>query len=345
MIARIYKFFVVFLLLAVSNRGYAQDVHFSQFNMSPLTLNPGETGNFVGDCRVVNNLRQQWKAIGIPYQTLDLSYEKQLYLGEHHLTAGLILVHDRSGDAELTLNKFYLTASYHRNILGQGLHAGMQIGYVKKSFSMDALTFPNQFDITQGMFVNDNPSLPNNEQSYGLGESLSYLDANAGIVWTGHFNKFRPEAGIALFHFIFPKETFFDNGDNHLKPRTVIHGQGIYDINETWYGRPKLLYMLTRKASDVVVGADLGYKLGTNKYKIKSIYAGANYRDGFWRNKDAMIAVGGIEFNRVDIGLSYDVNISGLKIATQKHGALEFSFIYRCKSSQPPKITIPCDRL
>ncbi|MCI5059058.1 MAG: hypothetical protein MRY83_23295, partial [Flavobacteriales bacterium] len=37
------------LCMLISFDSGAQDIHFSQFNNSPLSLNPAETGNFKGD--------------------------------------------------------------------------------------------------------------------------------------------------------------------------------------------------------------------------------------------------------------------------------------------------------
>ena len=39
----------------------AQDIHFSQFYASPLTLNPAMTGFVNGDCRAGVIYRNQWK--------------------------------------------------------------------------------------------------------------------------------------------------------------------------------------------------------------------------------------------------------------------------------------------
>ncbi|MCB0396764.1 MAG: PorP/SprF family type IX secretion system membrane protein [Flavobacteriales bacterium] len=336
--------FFLFVYLLISPRVFSQDVHFSQFYASPLTLNPAETGNFVGDCRLANNYRQQWKELGIPYRTLSLSYERQLFLKDQHFSAGIILVHDKSGDAKLTGNKMYLSAGYHKRVWGHTIHMGLQAGYIMKSFSIDALSFPNQWDNSLGQFNSSDPSLPNNENAQGIGPSLSYFDLNAGIGWTKRFNKFQPEVGAAFFHINHPRETFFSTG-NRLKHRTTYYICGRFDVSNRIYLRPTLLFMSTVNAQDAVLGGLAGYNVGENKYKIKSLFVGGLFRDGIKRNMDAGIATMGVQFNRVDVGLSYDINISSLEVYTNNKGALEFSIIYRCKSSVPSKLAIPCDRL
>ena len=57
---------------------FAQDIHFSQFNNSPLNLNPAQTGLFNGDWRFVGNLRNQWSSVPVPYRTFSLSTDTTL---------------------------------------------------------------------------------------------------------------------------------------------------------------------------------------------------------------------------------------------------------------------------
>ena len=70
-----------------------------------------------------------------------------------------------------------------------------------------------------------------------------------------------------------------------------------------------------------------------NNNKIKNVYAGILYRDGFSRNNDAVIPVIGFTYNQFDVGFSYDVNISDFgraanTNATNNFGGPEFSLIY-----------------
>ncbi|HQQ95111.1 MAG TPA: type IX secretion system membrane protein PorP/SprF, partial [Bacteroidia bacterium] len=47
----------------------AQDVHFSQYYFSPLSLNPANTGNYDGNYRFFGNYRSQWREISEAYDT------------------------------------------------------------------------------------------------------------------------------------------------------------------------------------------------------------------------------------------------------------------------------------
>ena len=98
------------------------------------------------------------------------------------------------------------------------------------------------------------------------------------------------------------------------------------------------------KATDMLLGANIGYNLPENNDKIVAVYAGSFVRDGVKRNTDAYVIVAGIMFKNMDVGLSYDVNISDLNVATDNRGGFEISLIYTGINTTPDKITIPCDR-
>ena len=54
----------------------AQDVHFTQYFTSPLTLNPAMTGLVADDLRFSGNYRQQWASVSPnPYITGSMSFD------------------------------------------------------------------------------------------------------------------------------------------------------------------------------------------------------------------------------------------------------------------------------
>lgn len=330
-------FFISYFLFLISS-SFSQDIHFSQFYASPLTLNPAETGNYHGDWRLMNNFRSQWKAIGIPFRTISLGYDRQIFIGKERLSGGIILVNDQSGDEKLIVNKFFLSTAYHKTLGKSTFHLGIQGGYVMKSYNTSKMTFPNQFDKSKGEFIN---SLPNNEKT--LGDQSSYVDLNGGIIWTGNFGKFQPEIGFSVFHLTQPKETFIGK-NNKLPMRNVIHYGGKIDLNDKLFLMPNIFYMNHSSANDLLAGSNIGIKLKENGPKIKSVFFGPLFRSGISRNSDAFIAIFGVNFLQLDLGISYDVNISTLKSSTRNRGAFEFSLIYTGMTTRVAKITTPCDR-
>lgn len=86
----------------------AQDIHFSLFDLNPLTLNPANTGMMEGDWRLANSYRTQWRAIGDPLNTFGVSYDQQLYALPYNLSAGVVFTSDKSGGIELTENRILI---------------------------------------------------------------------------------------------------------------------------------------------------------------------------------------------------------------------------------------------
>ncbi len=325
-------------LIAFTLNGYAQDIHFSQFFSSPLSLSPAFTGNHDGDWSVMNNFRSQWKTVSTPYKTTSIGYDRNFYYYNEKISAGIYVVDDKSGSALLTVNKIYLSGAYHKTIKGNTFHFGIQPGFVIKSYGKDGLTLPDQFDMTTGYF---NSGLSTGEAA--LGENLSYFDFNMGGAWSKRFRKLEPMVALSFFHLFTPTEAFADS-ENNLPVRTVLYGNVKYDLAKKLTLEPHLLYMRHKKADEFLLGSNVVYKLNKNSFDIKSVYVGFFYRDGLNLKVDAFYPVVGMKINKFDLGFSYDFNMSPLKVATNYKGAIEFSLIYTGASSLLPKVTIPCDR-
>jgi type IX secretion system PorP/SprF family membrane protein len=316
----------------------SQDIHFSQFYASPHTLNPAETGNYDGDWRIMNNHRRQWAAITPPYSTTTIGYDKQFYRSNDKISAGGIFINDKSGDGKLLVNKFFLSGAYHKQFGGHNLSAGLQAGYVMKSFSAQALSFPDQWNSNNGQF---DTSLPTGDNS--LSQQSNYADFNAGVLWGTKMNSFEPYAGISFFHLSSPKETFL-NGNEKISIRQNFHGGAKIILNEKFYLQPDFQFIGQKKANNMLSGFNIGYVLPDSE-TIKTIYGGTFFRNGISRNSDAFIITSGLKYKNFLLGLSYDINISDLKLATRNKGAIEFSLIYIAPSSLLNKITVPCERM
>ena len=323
-------------MFLLSTSVFSQDIHFSQFYYSPLSLNPAHTGHFDADWRISNNYRTQWSSIGTPYNTISLGFDKIFRYHGQKISAGIYFINDKSGNVNLSVNKIFLSGSYITNINGHNLQAGLQIGLVAKSFGLNA-SYPSQFDNNIGEFNNQ---LPSNETA--LNENLNYADVNLGFMWSKRFGRIVPEVGYTFFHINNPKEHFSDR-DNNLPIRHVFHAGTKINLNPIIFIKPRILYMNHKSAGDMIIGANFGYNLPVNAYKIKSIFMGPHIRT-ILQKTDAMIFAAGLNFENMDIGVSYDINVSSLNVATNNRGAFEISFIYRSKNYAPNKVAIPCDR-
>jgi hypothetical protein len=95
---------------------YAQDVHYSQFMNAHVFLNPSQTGLYDGSWRFSNSYRQQWTAIHPPFISNALAYDQQIIEKADKLSAGGLLIYDKSGDLKFTVAKILISAAYHKTI-------------------------------------------------------------------------------------------------------------------------------------------------------------------------------------------------------------------------------------
>ncbi|NCP46666.1 MAG: type IX secretion system membrane protein PorP/SprF, partial [Flavobacteriales bacterium] len=69
------KYSILLIVISTVNLFAQQDVHFSQFFSSPLTLNPANAGIYNGDLRAIMNYRSQWGSISEPFVTMAASVD------------------------------------------------------------------------------------------------------------------------------------------------------------------------------------------------------------------------------------------------------------------------------
>tara|TARA_B110000211_G_C14051117_1_gene541272 strand:- start:966 stop:1979 length:1014 start_codon:yes stop_codon:yes gene_type:complete len=332
---------LLFILLISSGGLKAQDIHFTQWMFSPLNLNPGETGRFDGDYRIVGNFRSQWAAImEKQYKTFGVSYDRIFKVYNQEISAGITFANDRSSIGDLMQNKLQVSGGYSKNIKGNRFSGGIQLGLLHKGIDPNAYSYPVQWDTDKGEF--------SNSVGIGNGEIFSQtndymFDLNFGVGWGRQFgDKLYPEIGLAWFHVNTPEESFL--GDhNDLTLRHVYNLKINYKLSDKIVIAPNALYMYQIKGQDLVLGALAKMKVQDHKTKIDQVFAGINYRDGFNRNYDAMNLIIGAKRQEWQVGISYDINVSDLSSVTHYRGAFELSVIYIAKSSEPSIFIVPCD--
>ena len=159
----------------------AQDIHFSQFYFSPLSLNPANTGNYKGDYRLFGNYRSQWRDISKAYNTFSAGGDFNIYPSNQNVSGGLIFINDRSG-GNLQVMKIMPSAAIHKKIAGYNLHFGIQPGVVIKTIDFYAHSYPNQLNWNSGKFDN---TLPNTETN--VSQRFTYFDLNTGLAASKRF--------------------------------------------------------------------------------------------------------------------------------------------------------------
>lgn len=335
------KFYVILLAaLMYSARVKSQDIHFSQYYASPLTLNPALTANINGDFRVAANYRMQWYTIPTlnsvaPYQTYQVSFDMPILrqrLGNDAFGFGGMFYTDKAGDGALTTFSFMASVAYHKAIDRYGhcrLSFGLQAGVVSEQVNINNLVFESQLNQGGGFF---DPTLPNGE-NYFNNKPIIYPDVNAGALWSQAVKeKFRYYVGFAMDHLSRPDISFYtDEPASRLDYRYNIHLGGEIYLNRdnTLSLNPAFLFMLQGNATEYDPGLALNYEMTDNF----TLFGGLWYRVG-----DAVIPNIGAEYQNFRLGFSYDVNYSTLSTSSHAQGAVELSLVYIHKKEKPGKI-------
>lgn len=311
--------FFGFSHLIFINCSIAQDIHFSQFYFSPLSINPAQTGFFNADIRGAANYRNQWNFLPFPYNTYSASADMQIthniFLIDTRVSGGIYFYGDKAGSGNIGSSAVMLSSAYHK-FFDKGtknLSFGLQAGVAQIGFDPTVLTFGDQI-------VNSSSSTIESFSS----TNIKYLDINTGVLWNMiPSERLNIYAGLALFHLNRPKINFVNtSAENNLSRRVIVHGGSAFQINSLFDILPTFIYMKQDAAHELNVGTALRYKLDLQR----AVRFGPWYR--YWRNSDAITFMTGLDYYNFNFGISYDVNISLLKNVSKGKGAFEFSVIY-----------------
>jgi len=318
----------VSLTVLMAGSALAQDVHFTQYFTSPLTLNPAMTGLVAEDLRFSANFRTQWSAVSSnPYTSGTASFDIATLKGKlpegDALGLGLLLQYDKSGTGSLTNTTAGLSLAYHKAFGHdrlQHISIGFQGYYVQKSIYFQKLTFGDMFNANTGAF--DKASL----ESFQKVE-LGYVDFNGGLMYSGRVaDHVTAYIGYSYYHLTQPVESFL--AENHqIHSRSTGYMGGSFEMNENTVLYASALYQEQASATEVLLGSAVGFVLNPGhdaEYQKNTIF----YVGGWYRYGDAVAPYVGIEWSKMRLGVSYDVNVSSFSPATGGAGAYEISLIY-----------------
>jgi len=128
-----------------------QDLHFSQFNFSPLNQNPANTNFFDGDYRLVGNYKNQWPTVPVRFNTVSLSVDMNFITLKNNdrIGGGILFFFDKAGDSRFTSLNGGLSFSYIKSLdknFQNAISLGVQVGIISKTFDYTKLTFDNQWN-------------------------------------------------------------------------------------------------------------------------------------------------------------------------------------------------------
>lgn len=313
------------LLTAIPIQVKAQDIHFSQFFEAPLLRNPALAGIFSGDIRFQAVYRTQWNSVTVPYQTGSLNGEYKLPVGtkDDFLTIGGQILYDKAGTVALTSTHILPSLNFHKSLRSDKnmyLSMGFMAGWVQRRIDRSRLTTNSQYDGT-----GYNPGLADGETF--LKNNYSYFDGSVGMSFNSQVGQSEDNnifLGLAYHHFNKASKVSFYGAPNEMTPKWVGSVGVRFGINEYGYFTIQGDHSQQGSYRETIGGALYTWKLDDMDDPKYQLHAGA-----FLRWKDAFIPVVKVEVRPLSIAVSYDVNISPLKTASQGRGGLEVSITYQ----------------
>ncbi|MCX7728025.1 MAG: type IX secretion system membrane protein PorP/SprF [Bacteroidia bacterium] len=315
----VFLFFIVFTLPS-------QDIHFSQYNGSPLNLSPALCGMYDGDYRLNAIFRSQWQAVPVPYTTISLSAEGKYQVPKVNktLSLGLVFNNDRAGDAIYSQNQIFLNAAYLQKLNRDStllLNTAFGVGYSNTAFNYNRMSFDSQFDGLQY-----NTSAPTNENFYRT--SLHYFDMQAGLALKYLINqKVFIQYALSFFHLNNPVVTYYANTSSRIDKKVSNYLMLQYPLGQKLFILPELLLNFQGKYKEILPGTQLAYLIN----HLEDIYGRAGV---YWRARDAVVLRIGLDYQTTFIGMSYDINTSKFVAATNSRGGFEMYIIHILKKKK-----------
>lgn len=341
------------IVAAMLNSGsaQAQDVHFTQFDASPLTLNPANTGAFNGEVRASAVYRDQWRSIrnadgDAAFKTIAVSVDMPIIRDisvDDYLAAGIQLYKDEAGDGNLSNMTALLSVAYHKFLGEDGkkvLTVGLQGGYTQKNLDLSKLYFGDEY--LEGVWQQGTSA----EWGWLQTKTSNYV-INAGINYSQQVgDRFGFAVGAGVNNINQPLESFDRRtaaADVGLGLRYTGQLGAIIGINDKFSLKPAILLQSQQTAMELIAGNEFNLKVG-EEFDVPT--ATAIFAGVWYRYQDAVMVTAGLEYKGFRVGVAYDYNTSGLKSATNNNGGFEIAIRYIAPSPLDfaRKLLYPCSR-
>lgn len=328
---------LIFMLFALflTQESKAQDIHYTQMDLAPLSFNASQTGQYEGTFRIGGIYRDQWSSvIANQFITPSIYIDAPILSfggGKHWLGAGAVLVYDQAGTVTLKNTSIMGSLAAHFSLDAEGktiLSVGGQGGIVQKR--VDAKEALTQNGIITGGTDPDVNLITKDNVTYG--------DFNAGVSLKSQLNKdLKLSLGFSSAHISQPNYSTFVSSVNvsdkeKKQPiRYIAQGELEAALTPKWTLTPRVLYQTTQSLQEVMVQAVGGYHFTPEKDVTLKLGAG-------YRLEDAAAILLGFDYKGFKIGAAYDVNVSDLSKVSKNRGGFELGAAYIAKINREPVV-------
>ncbi len=327
-----YRWTAIAICLISAFPASGQDVHLSQFILNPMTYNPGNTGMANTDLRSSLSYRNQWAGIAA-FTTYKASIDGHIKVKKNSgvlLTLGACLYKDVAGDHQMgTFNANLFAGSIVPLNPNNDISVGISAGFFQNSIVPGTMIWDNQY--VNGQY---NPALPSGEildfspstsPDFGAGVTYRYRRQTGNLFSNDNFSM---RFGMGVMHLNRP-HIGFSQTEDRLPVKISAQGDATVGLVHTNLGfRPGFFFSRQGLYQEMVAGTYWSALLREASRRTGFIYntrfsLGTHYRVG-----DAFIPSILWEVSGYKLGVSYDVNVSGLTRATAGKGGVEITFVY-----------------
>jgi len=284
----------------------AQDMHFTNYQITPTYFNPALVGNFSGTVRAGLLFRDQHElssnVASSPYRTFSLGVDLPVIFGfkkNHWVGAGLLIMRDNVGlgsNNEIGTGN-PLSQSWSRFVPGIAYHIGMD-KKMKNVFSVGVQYGATSIGLSGTDFYTENRYTGNadaDQTTYSNagndGLNGSYGSINIGITYKSQVSKTTSYIiGAGVMHLQNPEVNLFGRNGT-INRRINAHGLLRREVNKQFTIEPALYLSiagpqsniqgqfrteyLLKKKGDTALISGLGYRLGD----AAQLLTGARYKD------------------------------------------------------------------
>ena len=333
-------------IITISSTVQSQDIHYSQFQNAPFTINPALTGIFKGDVRFMTNIRSQWEAVPVSYRTVTMAADMQFidqYYKDGFFSGGITFNYDYAGDSRFNWTNLGLTGSYTKK-LNPYVYAsiGLQGSVNQSAFNVSDLSFDVQYNSDRGVY---DPSAPISENFSNTSNTFMDFGAGFNLRFQGHDNndmvdrlekRSKLDVGIGLGHVFGPNMSFTQGTNLPLSMRVSPYFLGTVQVAENIdivaNGLAQFQNPYNEYLGMVAGKVHINRKLGSQF----AIQLGLGYRfNEQFEFGDAYIPQLHVDYNNWSLGFSYDINVSDFEVATDGRGGPELALRYVIMKVKP----------
>lgn len=319
----------------------AQDAHFSQSYVSPMTLNPAMTGLIDGKYRISGIYRDQWRAIvDQPFTTFSISGDFKFQANDggqsknpDYFGVGIGFVSDKVGLVDFSTNAIAISTGYHKALgkaLNQYLSVGAQFSINQRNVNFEHLNFQDEFDGIQFFDQQTAENLPANNFGYG--------DFAIGIHYSMSPSKYMNLfLGTSLYHATSPRivfqtdetsSTFSDGFQVKHYKKLQIHGGFSYEMAGGMSLIPRMVLSKQGPHTEVLLGSNVKFNDPTKSTGVQFGIWGRAVDNFNGQSLESVILAFGVDFSGAILGLSYDITLDGIRGDFRNQGVFELSFTY-----------------